>query len=179
MWIIVHFMPSLWPDIRARLVERFGMRRYRGLFALLMVGSLVLMVIGWRNTVPQPVYLPSGWGRFAALVLMFPALPLFFAARLPTNLRRALRHPQLTGVLLWSIAHLLANGDVRSLVLFSLLGAWAVAEMFLINLREGPRTLPEPLPITSDVIWVAVGTVAYVLLLYLHKYISGVALIGS
>jgi uncharacterized membrane protein len=177
-WIIIHFMPSLWPEVRARLVERLGLRRYKGLFALLIVGSVVLIVAGWRGTVPQAVYARPEWGRDAAFGLMFPALFLFFAARLPTNVKRVMRHPQLTGVLLWSVAHLLASGDVRSVILFSFFGAWAIAEMFLINLRDGPRALPGPVPRVRDGVLAVVALAAYGLLLYLHRFISGVSLLA-
>ena len=34
------------------------------------------------------------------------------------NFKRLLRHPQLTGVLLWGVGHLFANGENRSLLLF-------------------------------------------------------------
>ena len=35
------------------------------------------------------------------------------------KMRTWLRHPMLTGVLVWSVAHLLVNGDRPSLVLFA------------------------------------------------------------
>ena len=41
---------------------------------------------------------------------MFVALVLVLASGMPTNLKRVIRHPQLMGVAVWAIAHLLANG---------------------------------------------------------------------
>jgi uncharacterized membrane protein len=44
-----------------------------------------------------------------------------------------MRHPQLTGVKTWALAHLLVNGDLPSFILFGGLLAWAVVEVILIN----------------------------------------------
>ena len=71
---------------------------------------------------------------------------LFFAAYPPTNVKRLLRHPQLTGVALWGVGHLLANGESRSIVLFGGLTLWAIAEIVVINRRDGARDKPAPVP---------------------------------
>ena len=47
-----------------------------------------------------------------------------------------MRHPQLTAVKIWAVAHLLVNGDLASLVLFGGLLAWAVVEVIVINRSE-------------------------------------------
>ena len=41
-------------------------------------------------------------------------------------------HPQLTAMIVWSIGHLLMNGDVASLILFGGLLAWAGVQLALI-----------------------------------------------
>ena len=179
LWMGVHFTTSLAPGWRAQMVGKIGLGPYKGLFSLIIVTSLVLIVVGWRNTAPEPVYAAPAWGRQAALVLMLVALPLFFSGRLPTNVKRVLRHPQLTGVALWALAHLMANGDVRSLVLFLGIGGWALLEMAVVNRRVGAWIKPEPVPRRRDVMVVTVGLVVYGLLLLLHKYIAGVALISA
>lgn len=178
LWTGVHFIPSLVPEWRARGVAKLGPGPWKGLFSLLILASLVLIVLGWRGTPPEAIYVPPSWGRHATMALMVIALLLFFAARLTTNLKRLLRHPQLTGVTLWALAHLLSNGEMRSLVLFIGLGAWALLEMVVINRRMGEWVRPAPVSAARDVILIVMGLVAYGLLLYLHRYITGIALIG-
>jgi uncharacterized membrane protein len=175
VWSVVHASRSGAPALRARLVARLGADPYRGLFSLVILSSVALMVVGWRATTPRLLYAPPLWGHGAALALMFVALVLFAASGLPTNIKRAIRHPQLTGVALWSLAHLLANGDSRSLVLFSVLGIWALLEMVLINRREGAWQRPLPLPLSAEVKPLLGGLVAYVILLLVHPYLFGVA----
>ena len=177
LWVSVHFIPSLAPAWRAQRVEKMGLGPWKGLFSVLIVTSLVLIVLGWRGTPPEILYLPPTWGRHAAMTLMVIALLLFFAGRLPTNLKRVLRHPQLTGVTLWALAHLLANGEVRSLVLFIGIGAWALLEMVAVNRRVGPWVRPQPVPAVRDVVLASVALMIYGLLFYLHKYIAGISLL--
>jgi len=104
---------------------------------------------------------------------------LFVAAKRKTNIKRILRHPQLTGLVLWSISHLLANGDSRSLILFTWLGLWAVIEMIMITRREGEWTKPDIVPAKNDVITVLGGCILYAVLLIAHPYLSGISLISA
>ena len=99
------------------------------------------------------------------------------AARRKTNIKRVLRHPQLTGLVLWSIGHLLANGDNRSLILFSWLAVWAILEMIMISRREGEWKKPDPVSVKYDVITGIGGCVLYAVLLLAHPYLSGIKLI--
>jgi uncharacterized membrane protein len=99
------------------------------------------------------------------------------AANAPTNLKRRLRHPMLTGVVVWSVAHLLANGDSRSTILFGGLGIWAVTAIFTINRRDGDWERPEPVPAAKDIVLVAIGAALTAVVAYFHEYLSGVALL--
>ncbi len=125
--------------VRGQLVELLGEQPYRGLFSLEVLTGIVLMVIGWRSSVPSYLYAPPSWGVAVAIPLVFVGLLFFVASKLPTNLKRVVRHPQLIGVTLWAGAHLLANGDSRSLVPFGGIGLWAVVEMGLLNRRDNER----------------------------------------
>jgi uncharacterized membrane protein len=170
----VHVLPTA-PAMRGRLVERLGEQPYKGLFSLGIVGGIALMVIGWRASVPSYLYAPPSWGAAVAVPLVFAALVLFVASNLPTNLKRLIRHPQLTGVATWAVAHLLANGDSRSLVLFGGIGLWAVVEMGLLSRRDGAWQRPEPLPLAAELKPLIGAAVAFAVLFLLHPYIAGVS----
>lgn len=175
VWAFVHLFPSVAPDLRGRLIGRLGTNAYRGLFSVLIVISLVLIVLGWRSTQPQLVYRPPVTSVALSSILMLLSFVLFIAARAPTNIRRLLRHPQLTGVLLWSVAHLLVTGDSRSLVLFGSFAVWTILEMLLINRRDGAWQKPEPVTLVKDAITVGIGAVVYVIVLLLHPLLFGVS----
>jgi uncharacterized membrane protein len=173
LWSFTHFIPSLFAGPRKKLVERFGENAYKGIFLLLMVLAIYLIVSGWKAAIPESLYPPPAWGRYATALLVLAGFILFFAPYPPNNIRRLLRHPQLTGVVLWGIGHLLANGETRSVVLFGGFTAWAVLEMLLINRRDGAWTRPQPVPRRNDLLLAVGGLAAYLLLAFSHRWLFG------
>lgn len=175
VWVVLHFIPSLAAGLRASVIARIGETPYKIAFAIGVVAAIVLMIIGWRATIPTPVYTPPTWGPPLAGILVLIAFLLFAFAQAKTNVKRVLRHPQLTGLVVWSIAHLLANGDNRSLVLFGVLGVWALVEIPLINRRDGPWQRPEPVSNTAVIPPAIAGIVLFAVFLFAHPFLFGVA----
>ena len=179
LWIAVHLFPSVLPGARSALIERLGEGPYKGLFALDLVIAILLMVFGWRSALPEPWYTPPLAGTptiVFALVLI--AFVLMGAANAPTNLKRYLRHPMLTGVIVWAGAHLLANGDSRSVILFGGLAVWAAVAMFTINRRDGAWEKPQAVAVSKDIVLVLIGAALTALVAFFHGYLSGVPLFG-
>ncbi len=179
LWSGAHLVPSVARPFRASLIESLDAQKYQGLFALTIVISVALIIVGWRSTAPVPLYAVPSWGRMATLALLLPALILFIASGIPTNIKRFIRHPQLCGVAVWAIGHLLANGESRSLVLFGGMGLWAVVAMATINRRDGAWERPAPTPLLGDLKPVVAGVVVYGVLLFAHPYLSGVPVISG
>jgi uncharacterized membrane protein len=175
LFAVVHLIPAIFRPLRASLVDKLGENAYRGIFSLVVVAALVLIVLGWRSATPSGIYVPPLPGGPITSILVFAAFVLFVSARSGSNIKRFVRHPQMLAVILWSSAHLLANGDSRSLVLFGGLGVWAVAEILLCNRRDGAWSRPDRVPTRVDVITVVIGAVAFALLGYLHEMLFGVA----
>lgn len=178
LWCVVHLFPSVLPAGRLALSKRFG-NGYRGLFALLVLTALVIIVVGWRGAVPAAIYSPPLSGSPIVPLLLVVAFILFIAARAPTNIKRFLRHPQLTSVIIWSVAHLLANGDSRSVALFGSLGIWALLEILLINRRDGAWQKPPAVPRRADAITAIVGIAVFAMILYFHEWLFGVSAIAA
>ena len=176
MWSCVHLFSSIADATREKIVSKLGLWPFKGIFAILIVSSVFLIIFGWRSIDATDVYLPQSWGRHVTFLLVLLTFILFVAARRTTNIKRILRHPQLAGLVLWSIGHLLANGDNRSLLLFSWLAVWAVLEMIMISRREGEWIKPELVSVKNDVITVIGGCVLYAILLKAHPYLSGIKL---
>lgn len=177
VWSLVHLIPSAFRPLRPLLIERIGdENKYRGVFALTILLSVVAMVFGWRQTPSVALYATGGWARWATAVLMLPALVLFGASGVETNIKRYVRHPQLTGVSLWAFGHLLANGESRSIVLFGGLLVWALAAMVSINQREGDWKKPARVPWGAEAKPLIAGSAAYAALYFAHEWIAGVKL---
>lgn len=175
LFVVVHFFPALASGLRNSLVERFGENPFKGIFSLALLLSIVLMVFGWRSTAPTVIYVTPGWGIPVASVLMLIAIWLFAAPYQPTRIKRYIRHPQLTGMAVWSGSHLLSNGDSRSLVLFGGLGIWALIEMLLINRREGAWRRPYGPALSVEIRGIVISAVIFFVLVYLHPYFAGVS----
>ena len=84
-------------------------------------------------------------------------------------------------VKLWAAAHLLANGDLGSIILFGSFLAWAVFDR--ISLKRRPDAGAPPIPVGgpgNDLIAIAVGVVAYLALAFaFHPVVIGVAVVGT
>ncbi|QFU77370.1 NnrU protein [Halioglobus maricola] len=177
LWAAVHFIPSLAQPVKQSLVGKLGENGYKGVFSLLMFTALALIIFGWRS-VEEPTYywfLPM-WSRHLGMGLVLVAFILMGAAQAPTRLKQYVRHPQLTGVALWAAAHLLMNGDSRSVVLFGGLGLWAIIEMIAINRREGPWVKPEIPSLGRELGFLAISLAVFVAVALAHPWIAGVAL---
>lgn len=179
LWAFVHLIPSLMPRVRKGLVEKVGEGPYKGFFALDLVFAILLMVFGWRSA-PVDIWYAAPLAGSPMIVAGLVAIGFVMmgAANAPTNLKRYVRHPMLTGVVVWGLAHLLANGDNRSTILFGGLALWALLSIFTISARDGKWSKPEPVPVQKDVLLVAIGVALTAVVAYFHEYLSGVPILG-
>jgi len=116
-FLSLHVVPTF-PDLRERLVARLGEGPYKGLFALLSVASFILLVYGFAKAPLIQLWSPPSWTRWVAIVLMLPAFIFLVAGYVPGQIKAKLKHPFLVAIKTWALAHLIANGDLASIVLF-------------------------------------------------------------
>lgn len=174
MFTLAHLFPALAKPTRDRLASQLGDGPYQGLFALFILSSIIVIVFGWKAAQPVLLYMPLLKPGLATSALMLVAFVLFIASNLRTNVKRWIRHPQMTGTLIWSIAHLLANGDNRSIALFGSLAVWSIVEMLFCNRRDGPWQKPESVSLAKDAICVIIGAVLFAVFAYSHRWLFGV-----
>ena len=115
----LHVVPTL-PGWRERLVAGLGEGPYKGLFALLSIASFILLVWGFAKAPVIQVWSPPAWTRWVAIVLMLPAFVFLVAAYVPGRIKAKLKHPFLVSIKTWALAHLIANGDLASIILVRL-----------------------------------------------------------
>ncbi len=176
IWVLVHFIPSLAPSLKKNLQSKLGETGYKIFFTISIVVSLGLIIYGWRGTLPSHLFSFSFATKTVTMGLMLLSIILFGAAKYPTRIKNIIRHPQLTGVAVWSVAHLISNGDTRSVVLFGTLGIWAVLEMLFISRREGAWTKIAVPGWSGESKGFLISIAVYVVLVFAHPYLSGVAL---
>ena len=176
IWSLVHLVPSLAAPLKQKLIARLGEKVYKLLFTVLMFTSLALIVFGWRSTLPSHLYQLPEFTRHIAMLLVLIAFILFGASNYPTRIKQFIRHPQLTGVAVWAFAHLVLNGDSRSVLLFGTMGLWAILEIVFISRREG-KWVKQPLPSWArEIRGLAISLVIFVVVVMLHPYMTGVSI---
>ena len=170
-------------ELRARLVSALGEGGYKIGYALTSLVGLVLIVWGfahYREAGMWEVWTPPTAFKHITVALMLPAVILVVAAYLRGHIYKALKHPMVAGVKLWAAAHLLANGDLGSIILFGSFLGWAVFDR--ISLKRRSDAGGPPIPVGgwgNDMIAVAVGIVAYLALAFaFHPVVIGVPVVG-
>ena len=171
LWWAAHLFKRVAPGTRASLSDSFG-DKSKGIFAVLILVSVVLMVIGYRAAPWVDVWTPPFWLTHLNNLMILIAIVLMGMGSSKGRLRAAFRHPMLMGFSLWAVAHLLVNGDLASVVLFGGLVVWAVIEIMLINAREPDWTRPEPGPPSGDVRLVVISLVVYAVIGLIHGWIG-------
>jgi len=162
----------------AQVVARPGL--WKGLYSLVSAVGLGLIIWGWMLYRPAaPVlYDPPVWGRHLAMALVWPAFILLAGSNGPVGkIKAAVQHPMLIGIILWSLAHLLANGDLASVLLFGGFLVFSVAD--LVSALGHKTPAPVAVGVLPDVIMVVAGTALYALFVFvLHRLLFGVSPLG-
>ncbi len=171
-------------DLRASFIASMGEGGYKIGYALVSLAGLVLIVWGfghYRATGWIDVWYPPKFLKHITVALMLPAVILVVASYIRGQIYTALKHPMLAGVKLWAAAHLLANGDLGSIILFGSFLGWAVFDR--ISLKHRTDQGGPPIPVGgpgNDLIAVAVGLVAYLALPFaFHPVVIGVPVVGA
>ena len=171
-------------DARARMIAASGEGTYKILYSLVSALGLALIVWGfarYRATGWIDVWYPPVAMKHITVALMLPAVILVVASYIRGRIYTTLKHPMLAGIKLWAAAHLLANGDLGSIILFGSLLGWAVFDRISLKGRKdaGGPPIPGGGP-TNDLIAIAVGVVAYLALAFaFHPAVIGVPVIGA
>jgi uncharacterized membrane protein len=215
LFLIAHLGISSTP-LRGVLVRAMGERVYLGFYSTMAVVTLVYLILTYNGAShAEFLWLPDPTSRWIALLIMPVALIFMlggFLTRNPTavgqeaqakvvgegaGLVRITRHPFQWAVVLWAIAHIVANADAASLIFFGSLGLLSLAGSFLIDAKKSHTMGADWTAfarVTSNIpfaailsgrnrlvvseLWlpVAVGLVGYAVVVWGHAYVSGIPL---
>jgi len=166
---------------RASAMARLG-KAYWLAFAITSLIGVILIAWGfsiYRQTGWINVWSPPAFMRHITVGLMLIASLLLAAYWIPSHIKARVQHPLLAATKTWSFAHLLANGDLGSIILFGTLLAWAVYAFVRAKHRKDVVLPSAPLGWTNDLFVVVVGVALFLALGYLfHPYVIGVPVFG-
>jgi uncharacterized membrane protein len=156
VFLALHSVPAI-PAIRQGLIARLGRRTY-----LIAYSIASLLALGWVFHAGfqldyVEIWAPSAWQAWFPLILTPIAFFLLIAGLISPNptsvtLRRhgdqvgtivaITRHPVLWGFLLWAFGHIVANGDLRSLILFGVFALFSLFGMVMADRRTKKKADP-------------------------------------
>lgn len=178
----VHSVRIVAPEWRLAKMEQWGDNAWKGLYSVVSLVGFVLIVWGYGIARPDApiLYEPPAWMKHVTeLLMLFAFIFLGVYIAKPGKMKPALKHPMLIAIKTWALAHLLANGDLASLILFLSFLAWAVVDRIAIKRQEraglaAPYIVPGPA--SNDVIAIVIGLVLYGLFVWkLHELLIGVS----
>jgi uncharacterized membrane protein len=147
----LHFLLSAHP-LRGRLIARLGEGPFRGLYSLLAAATLVWSAISYNRAPVEPLWSVPAWLGHLPVALMPLAVLLFVGSLTQPNPTLAgrdrgapapaggvlaiTRHPMLWSFAIWAILHVLANGDLASLIFFGGLALLSIGGAAAIDARK-------------------------------------------
>jgi uncharacterized membrane protein len=171
----IHLLPTR-VVLRDSLQAKLGPLPYRGLFSIIALAGLYLIVVGKADAAFIAVWTPPPFFRHITMLLVLLAFIALVATYVPSNIKRILKHPMLVAVKLWALGHLLANGDVASIILFGSFLAYAVVDRISVKKRgQNPEIAKKP--IYMDALVIVVGVVLYGVIAMNHMSLFGVPVI--
>lgn len=166
LWTAAHLFKRVVPDLRARMGNAG-----KGLVAVGVLAGLGLMIYGYKQAEVVNIWSPPSWTVHLNNLMMLGAVFIYGMSATKGRLRGAMRHPQLTAVKVWAVAHLLVNGDLASLILFGGLLAWAVLEVVVINLSQD-WDRPTPGEAKKDILLVVITLVMFLAITFVHNWLG-------
>lgn len=152
VFLLSHMVPVR-PPVRPLLIRILGLRGYFVGYSVLSVLVLVWLIVAAGRAPYVGVIPPLEVFRWAPLIAMPVVCALAVAGISLVNplsfggmgrgafdparpgILAVSRHPLLLALLLWSLAHLLANGDLAHVLLFGLFAGFSGVGMVLIDRR--------------------------------------------
>ena len=179
--LAVFFVAHFYSAFRSRapgkdIKERMGEGSYMGLYSLVSAIGLGLIIYGYMQAPPTGnLYVGPVWAPHATMTLMLLAFILLTAAYIPgTHIKKLVKHPMLSAVILWSIGHLLIGASQQKALLFGSFLVFAVVDFVAASIRERDALVPSA-SLTNDLIAVVIGGGVYgVTLFWAHEVIFGV-----
>ena len=168
---LMHLVAAI-PPSKARLKAAVGERAYGPVFGIASLIGIAIIVMGWRMSSFVPVYDAPEWGRHANYLLTLIAFICLGIFIFRGSLRQKLRFPMAWASIFWAVGHLLANGDLASIILFGGFFAYALAHI-AIGTANGVRPSPEVRG-GHDLVSVLIGIALYGIMTQLHGALFGV-----
>lgn len=176
LFLAVHLL-SLFPARRAYLIEKYGVKKYKGSYSLVALLGLVLIFTARFNggDYVKDASLAFYEYRFA---LIYVSLLFIVAAEVPNNyIKKFSKHPMLIGISLWSFTHFMLNQHLNHLVLFLFFFIFSLIMLVGAIIKERKVKSVIPASAKGTALTLIVTTIVFTVITYFHGFIAGIDLI--
>ena len=181
--LILFFLPHSLREfgMRDALMARFSSpSAWKAAYSLVSLPGFGLIIWGKSMAPFVMIWEPPFGLRWVSHFIMLPVFWMILAGVGPASgTRRYLRNPMLLGVTLWGAAHLWANGDLASMLLFGGFTLWGIVKYFsLWQVVEASQASHATSGLWyRDVAYALLGLVLYFTLFVFHGDLFGVGMV--
>ncbi|KWF63042.1 NnrU family protein [Burkholderia pseudomultivorans] len=179
----VHSVRIVADGWRSATIARIGEKGWKAGYSIASIIGFVLIVRGYGIARENATLLwvsPVGVRHLTGMLTAI-AFVLISASYVPRNrIKTLVGHPMVAGVMVWAIAHLLANGTLHAVVLFGAFFVWSLVDFIVSRARDRRDGVRYPAGgLRGDVVAVVGGVVVWaVFALFLHGWLIGVRPFG-
>jgi uncharacterized membrane protein len=179
LFLGLHLIRTVAPGVRTSMVARIGLNGWKVMHATFAVVSMIIVIYGYAVAPVINIWFPPmGMNHLTILLMLFATICLI-AGLLPAGRIKVLtKHPMVLAIKIWALAHLLSNGDLRSIILFAAFLAWGVILRISMKrrLRAGEITLRPFVSSKYDLYAVVLGIAVWAAVTFkLHELLIGVS----
>lgn len=180
----VHSVHIVAGDWRIRMQLRYGKGIWHGVYSVVSMAGFIIVIRGYGLTRINPDFLwqPPVFTRHVAAVLTLIAFIIFASSMVRGNrIKQVVRQPMVLGVMIWALAHIMANGRLGDVVLFGSFLLWAIVDFAWVRrTQQANAGGTEPsVKLGRDLATVVIGVLAWaVFALWLHQWLIGVRPFG-
>ncbi|MEM7570271.1 MAG: NnrU family protein [Pseudomonadota bacterium] len=180
--LVLFFATHFYSAFRTRaegqdIKSRMGEKAYMGVYSLIALAGFGLIIWGY-NSAPggDALFVTPVELRWLSALLLLIGFVLLVAAYAPAgHIKRWVKHPMITAVALWGLAHLLYGGDLVAVLLFGSFFIYAVIDRIALLGRPAPAFDGKPSE-AGDVIAILGGAFLFFAFVYgLHNLLWGIA----
>ncbi|MFN7027104.1 MAG: NnrU family protein [Pseudorhizobium sp.] len=180
LFFAIHLTRVIAPGWRTSVIAAKGERMWKLSYTVASIASLALVIHAFGEARQETgiLYTPPIWMAHLASLLMLVAIICLVASLMPPgHIATKTKHPMVLSVKIWALAHLLANGETSSVILFAGFLAWGVVLRIALKRRERSGELVRQ-PFVSaryDALAAVIGLLVYLLFIWrLHVWLIGV-----
>jgi len=157
LWIVTH-LGIINSGVRPVLVSKLGKRAYTLIYSLISFAVLIFLIMSFNRLETNTLlWTPVPLFRWLAIILMPVALIFAVGTFMTSNptivgqmhklgsfgkgqgLIRITRHPFQWSVIIWSLTHIIANGELGSLIFFGALLAVSAIGTLTMDKKKAER----------------------------------------